>query len=335
MDVSIFIRSLNEEALIGRCLTALSLQKSKLNYEIVLLDCSSQDRTVEIARSFGVTIYSIPRNLFTYASALNAGTQLCNGTFFVPLSAHAVPTTVAWLENLTAPLVSSANVCASFSRQIAWDDASTAEKQNIEQEFGTAAWQRDKANFQQLLNENMEPYKLLAFSNVSSCIRRDFLLTHPFYELPFCEDRAFALDVLSAGSSFAYTPESVVHHSHYPSFTANLSIAERATVSRAAINREAARRFGIQNQDLFMPPARKLLMKVPATFAYGAAKSIQALISRNEQSRARSVVYFASLGGITLGKLRAVKDIEADGPLALKRSDPAKLLLQARKERPR
>ncbi|MBN8547739.1 MAG: glycosyltransferase family 2 protein [Deltaproteobacteria bacterium] len=333
MDVSILIRSLNAEALLTRCLTALAKQQTKLRSEIVLLDCSSDDRTREIARSFGVNIYTIPRNLFTFSSALNAGAQLCRGEFMISLSADAVPAREDWLDTLIAPLLSSPNVTASFSRQVPWEQDPIPQQQEIATEFGEAAWLRDKANFQQLLNENLEPFALLTFSNVSSCMRRDFILSHPFYELPYFEDRAFALDVLSAGTAFAYAPESVVYHSHAPHLPAALSVSERGVVSRAAINREAARRFNKPLENLFISTPRRALLEVPATFSRSALKILKTLLISRSASRRSEIAYYISQGGIALGTLRAVTAVHQDGPLALKRSDPTKLFLQARKDR--
>lgn len=55
--VSIIIPALNEETYIGKCLTSLkNLAFQKEQYEIILVDNGSKDKTVEIAKQFGICI---------------------------------------------------------------------------------------------------------------------------------------------------------------------------------------------------------------------------------------------------------------------------------------
>lgn len=330
MDVTVFIRSYNEQALIGACLEAIRSQRTKHTVQVLVLDCSSTDNTVSIAQRFDARIFSIPQKLFTYSSALNAGAQLCDTALFLPLSAHAVPDNENWLESLIAPLAKAPSLTATFSRQIPWPGDSVPEIEAREREFGPAAWQRDKANFVQLLNARNEPYEMLLFSNVSSCIRREFVLTHPFYALPFCEDRAFALDMLSSGSSFAYVPESLVKHSHYPTWKENAFIAERAMLARFAINHAAAKRFAAADPEQFLPTKGELAVKLPAVLGLSMLRWLDSWVSAPRGTKRREAAYYAALPGITVGKMRGLAQTLRDPIVALKRDDPAQLLLQAR-----
>lgn len=330
MKVSIFIRSYNEAALIDQCLQAIFSQKTRTEYEVVILDSGSEDETVEIAKRFNVKIFSIPKRLFSYSDALNAGSQLCLGECFLPLSAHAIPHDETWLERLVAPLRNKPALMATFSRQVPWESDSTPHAEKIRQEFDAKGWLRDKANFIQLMQAGVEPFELLQFSNVSSCIRRDFLLEHPFYDLPFCEDRAFALDVLSANLSIAYIAESVVYHSHWPSFQENRRIARDATVARHQINGEARRRFG-SSTEAPVPASKALLfMKLGAVWAYAALRATESAVLPGNSARTHEIAHYLSLPGITLGKLDAASLLPGMDTAPLRRSDPSELLLQAR-----
>jgi hypothetical protein len=333
MDVTVFIRSVNEEAHLERCLKAISQQRTRRSFEIVLFDCSSGGKSLQIARSFGATIYTAPKKLATRASALNAGAQLARGTFLVSLSAHAIPADDEWLENLTAPLVSTPTLMASFSRQFAAEDATVLEREHLESEYGFAAWQRDRANFTQMIREGMEPFGLLTFSNRSACLRRDFLLSHPFYEMPRFEDRAFVLDVLSANLSFAYCPESAVLHSHAPSLSTAMSLAEAAALGRAAVNREACRRFNISNAENFVPLEKKLRRCLPRQSVTAVWRASCALVTAKGAQRAREALFHLTTVADTIGQLRAVKKIAASHvPTVLKRADPTALLMQTRRD---
>ena len=59
MDLSVVVISRNEEAAIGACLKALLERTEGLETEIILVDSASTDRTLEIARSYPVTIIRI------------------------------------------------------------------------------------------------------------------------------------------------------------------------------------------------------------------------------------------------------------------------------------
>jgi len=70
MKVSVVIPAYNEEAVIGRCLNALTNQTVKAE-EIILVDNNCHDRTVEIAQKFPVRIIREKRQGISYAR--NAG----------------------------------------------------------------------------------------------------------------------------------------------------------------------------------------------------------------------------------------------------------------------
>jgi glycosyltransferase involved in cell wall biosynthesis len=56
-NVSVIIPALNEEKYIGKCLEALScIDSLNIDYEIIIVDNGSKDRTVEIAKSFNAKV---------------------------------------------------------------------------------------------------------------------------------------------------------------------------------------------------------------------------------------------------------------------------------------
>jgi len=70
MKVSVVIPAYNEEAVIGRCLNALTNQTVKAD-EIILVDNNCRDKTVEIAKKFPVKIIREKQQGISYAR--NAG----------------------------------------------------------------------------------------------------------------------------------------------------------------------------------------------------------------------------------------------------------------------
>jgi len=99
METSIIIRTKNEEKWIGKVLEKLCEQTYK-DFEIIIVDSGSTDKTLEIAKKFNVNILNIKPEEFTYPFALNFGCKKANATkFFVFLSAHSIPISTTWLED--------------------------------------------------------------------------------------------------------------------------------------------------------------------------------------------------------------------------------------------
>ncbi len=78
--ISIIIPALNEEHNIERCLGSIAqLTTGGLQYEVIVVDNGSTDRTVEIASSFGATCYSKPN--ITVSALRNFGASQARGKF--------------------------------------------------------------------------------------------------------------------------------------------------------------------------------------------------------------------------------------------------------------
>ena len=99
MESSIIIRTHNEETWVGIMLARLASQ-SYQNFEIIIVDSGSTDRTLEIIKKFPVRLIQIPAEDFTYPYALNVGCRAAKAEkYFVFLSAHSLPISDSWLED--------------------------------------------------------------------------------------------------------------------------------------------------------------------------------------------------------------------------------------------
>jgi rhamnosyltransferase len=199
--VSVVIRTLNEEALIERCLETLRSQPGGDELEIVVVDSGSRDATLEIARRFSTRILEIQPESFDYSKALNLGIEAAGGELIISLSAHAIPREADWLERMTAPFADE-RVAAVGCRQVPWPDAHWRERLRIAAMFPDAP--RVFA---------VEDVDVLVFSNVASCFRRSMWERFPF-SLPAVEDLDWAQRVVAAGSKIVYEPSASVYHSH-------------------------------------------------------------------------------------------------------------------------
>src|SRR3990167_3999136 len=100
-ETSIVIRTYNEEKHIGNLLRAIETQDYK-DYEIIIVDSGSTDKTLEIAEKHPVRIIKIEKRDFTFGYALNVGCKAARGRYLVFASAHVLPATNFWLSQLIA-----------------------------------------------------------------------------------------------------------------------------------------------------------------------------------------------------------------------------------------
>lgn len=96
---SVVIRTKNEEKWLGECLRRLAAQTYQ-DFETIIVDSGSTDRTLEIARRFPVRILEIRPEEFSYPHALNHGCNRARATdCFVFLSGHSLPRSRTWLAD--------------------------------------------------------------------------------------------------------------------------------------------------------------------------------------------------------------------------------------------
>lgn len=197
MYISIVVRTKNEEKHIDQLLEHIRLQKVQANYEVVLVDSGSTDRTLDIAGRYGVRIFSIPAEQFTYGSSLNFGIQNAKGDILVCISAHCIPCDDLWLSNLTAP-IQKGKAHATFGRQVPVRGMNPFEEMFL------------RSHFPEKENKKMR----VSFSNANCAFRRTMWEEVPFDELiPGWEDYLWYLSSKDK-YIFLYIADASVNHSH-------------------------------------------------------------------------------------------------------------------------
>lgn len=209
--VSIIIRSKNEEKWIAACLEAIQSQ-SFTDYEIILVDNESTDRTVEKAKQFDIQIIEYQDEMFHPGRAINIGIRASSGNYITNISAHCIPVNEYWLENLVRNFVDP-QLAGVYGRQEPLPFTSDLDKRDLINIFGL-----DKKI------QRKDPF----FHNANSMIRRDVWEKVPFDEDTLhIEDRIWATEVLKRGYMTAYEPEASVFHFHGINQGRNIPRAER------------------------------------------------------------------------------------------------------------
>lgn len=194
--VSIIVRSKNEERWIGLCLNAIAKQTYS-NYEVILVDNASTDRTVSKAEQYDIKLVSI--NEFLPGKAINDGIRKSQGEIFVILSAHCIPVDEHWLTNLISPL-DDISIAGVYGRQEPLSFTPATDKRDLAITFGLDPKIQIKDSF---------------FHNANSALRRETWQRFPFDEhVTNIEDRVWGVEVINAGLKIAYEPTASVYHYH-------------------------------------------------------------------------------------------------------------------------
>lgn len=96
--VSVVIRTKNEEKFIGLVLDLLYRQTFK-EFEVVIVDSGSSDKTLEIVKRYPVKILKISPKDFTYGLSLNLGIENSKGKYICIMSGHSIPISDTWLSD--------------------------------------------------------------------------------------------------------------------------------------------------------------------------------------------------------------------------------------------
>lgn len=199
-ETSIVIRAFNEERWLPEVLDALARQRYR-DFEVLLVDSGSVDRTREIAAAHGARIVRLRSEDFTFGHALNRGVQEAQGRYIAILSAHAIPAGEDWLERLVAPLRQE-TVAMVFGGQRGHQFSKFSEARDFERLFPTRP------------REVNDPDKPFA-NNANSAVRRDLWETHAFDEgLPGLEDIEWAKYWIENGYKVLYEPHACIIHVH-------------------------------------------------------------------------------------------------------------------------
>ena len=249
-------------------------------YEVIVIDSSSDDNTINIAKQFPVKIIIIDPKDFGHGKTRNFGAKIAKGKFLVFLTQDAVPRSNSWLTELIKDL-NDKKIAGVFGRQIARDDAVPMEK------FFYLKMYHDKRIIK---NKNIIKQDEIVFSSVNCAIRKNLLLENPFPEnILMMEDRQWALTMIDKDFNILYQPLAIVNHSHD---TSTLNLFKRyfdfgVALSEILIARNKSKFVG-KGFSIFMEELKYLIAKdqitwIPRAFLYYFAKFSGLILGRNHK----------------------------------------------------
>jgi glycosyltransferase involved in cell wall biosynthesis len=199
VEISIIVRTHNEEKWIGQCLREVKSQTFE-DFEIVLVDNQSTDKTVEKAQAIHPELTLVTVDDYLPGFALNEGIRASDGNYFVCLSAHCVPVDDTWLESLRENFDMEDDVAGVYGRQVPVKFSDPVDKRDLIRTFGLERRVQTKDTF---------------FHNANSMVSRSVWEAFPFdEEVTNIEDQIWANEVTNAGYKLVYEPEAAVYHHH-------------------------------------------------------------------------------------------------------------------------
>jgi len=207
-DVSIVIRTRNDELHIQRLFDDIQAQEFQGAVEIILVDTESTDDTVTYARSKGAKIISLTQAEFTYPLALNKGFKAASHPWVVTLVGHSSLTNKFFLKSLTY-WTHRQNVAGLYAVPLPnWNMSFWERTENL---LRPDLWLRPKQIHKQSIG--------IMGANCS-ILRRDVWEALGYDERYAAggEDADLARRMLAAGHIIVREPLLAVHHSHGLSF---------------------------------------------------------------------------------------------------------------------
>ncbi|MFX0135438.1 MAG: glycosyltransferase [Candidatus Hodarchaeota archaeon] len=206
VSISIIIRSKNEEKHLEELLLSIFNQEINKEFEVILVDDSSEDNTVKIAKKFNVKIVPLLSDKFTYGNSINRGIKEATGEIIVLISAHVKILSKSWLNELVKPFNKDNKVSATYGRQISNPTINP---------FEFVTWNEYFPSVNMKFNSKSDSLKNLHISNANAAYRKDFLPKKYFNEnLPYAEDLLMGFILLSKGFTINYVPKATIFHTH-------------------------------------------------------------------------------------------------------------------------
>lgn len=221
---SVAIVTYNGEEFLEEVLNGVAAQKTDFDFELIVIDSSSTDRTPEILerrlKDFPHHQYlQIPQKEFGHGKTRNLAVERAEGQFVAFLTQDATPAGPYWLADLIRPMLLSEAVVGVIGRQHPRPDCCPINKQDVIGTFaglgnglGITLYEKNVHITTQAQRDHVRFY-----SDANSALRKPADGSAPYRDVNYAEDQAYGEDLIAAGKIKAYTPFATVVHSHnYP-----------------------------------------------------------------------------------------------------------------------
>ncbi len=207
MSISVIIPTYNAQKYLLKLLNNLSNQT--IDFELIIIDSSSSDNTLEIAKEYADKIIKIPKAEFDHGGTRTKAIKEASGNIVIFLTQDALPATNDALERLIKPLEQD-EVVASYGRQLANDNATLFAKHLREFNYKDISYVRSFSDAKEF------GIKTAFFSDSFSAYKKEAIESVGYFKegTIFGEDMHLVARLLLDGKSVAYCADALVYHSH-------------------------------------------------------------------------------------------------------------------------
>lgn len=207
--ITIIIPTYNAQQYLEKQLEIIRNQTIK-NLDIIVIDSSSQDKTVEKARSFGAKILVIPQAEFEHGGTRTYAGKLAEGEILVYLTQDSLPGNIDAIENLIMPFYKDEKIGATYGRQLPCPDATPIAEHLRLFNYSETSYVRT------LLDKEIYGIKAAFLSNSFAAYRKQALDKIGWFKgrIIIGEDMYAGANLLMSGYKLAYIADAVVYHSH-------------------------------------------------------------------------------------------------------------------------
>ncbi|HMI09806.1 MAG TPA: glycosyltransferase family 2 protein [Candidatus Saccharimonadales bacterium] len=222
IKATIFIPTWQAEPYLNDILRSVFRQKVDFEFEVLIFDTSSTDKTPEIIEKYkkkhkNLRTKTITKAQFGHGKTRNEAAREANGEIVVYLSHDAIPSHDYWLHEMVAPFKISPDIIGVTGKQIPRHKCVPLQKyeirgafRNLGPDFGTTIFYKDGFMKNPIYNDSVTFY-----SDVNSAARRSYLTgSLPYRDVPYSEDQLFGKDIIDAGLYKVYAPRASVVHSN-------------------------------------------------------------------------------------------------------------------------
>jgi hypothetical protein len=222
--ISVIVRFKNEMPYLEAALRAVRTQRCRFPVEIVGVDNSSSDGSRQIAKDYADKVILIDE--YRPGLALNAAIEASAGDYVVSLSAHAIPHSDGWLEELTAHLRNQ-DVLGIYGAQVYPAESQFLDKRDLD------IFSTDRARTEPQDSD---------FWNANSAFRRDDWSAQHFDESVIeLEDHYWTKMILPNSTRWIrFEPAAVVYHYGHEKRNDRVFLP-RSDVSPHALKRQSIR----------------------------------------------------------------------------------------------
>jgi len=206
--VSIIIPTYNAEIYLTKLLDTLRNQTIK-NYELIIIDSSSSDNTVKIAKEYTDNVIIIPQKEFDHGGTRTKAGKIAKGEILIYLTQDALPYDKFTIENILK-VFDDNEIGGAYGRQISYPDTNLFGKHLREFNY------RDKSYIRSKKDIARYGLKTGFLSDSFASYRRSTLESIGWFKdnLILGEDTYAGAKMILSNYKLAYVVDAKVYHSH-------------------------------------------------------------------------------------------------------------------------